>query len=150
MVSQVHGSFEARDSRMKEYLQVVRQVLGEFSTTKVAQVSRGQNRHADSLATLASLMTKDVPRLIKVELIQEPSINTAISVGVAVILTDKPCWMNPIIDFLVEDRVPDDEIHGRVHRVAARYWLSVDHKLYWRSFGGHTFCACTLRRLMNS
>ena len=42
VVSQVQGSFEARDSQMKEYLQVIKQVLGEFSTAKVAQVSRGR------------------------------------------------------------------------------------------------------------
>ena len=38
---------------MKEYLQVVKQVMGKFCTTRVTQVARGQNRHADSLATLA-------------------------------------------------------------------------------------------------
>ena len=69
VVNQVQGSFEARDSRMKEYLQVVKRVMGKFFTAKVVQVARGQNRHADSLATLASAMTKDVPRIIKVELI---------------------------------------------------------------------------------
>ena len=65
----MQGSFEARDSRMKEYLQVVKRVMGKFFTAKVVQVARGQNRHADSLATLASATTKDVPRIIKVELI---------------------------------------------------------------------------------
>ena len=94
----MQDSFEARDSRMKEHFQVVRQVLSKFSTTKVAQVAREQNRHANSLATLASSMTEDVPQLIKVELIAEPSINTAVGVGVAVFSIDEPCWMNPIID----------------------------------------------------
>ena len=49
VVSQVQGSFVARDSQMKEYLQVIKQVLGEFSTAKMAQVSRGQNRHAEAV-----------------------------------------------------------------------------------------------------
>ena len=81
VVSQVQGNFEARDSRMKEYLQVAKQLMSKFCTAKVTQVARGQNRHADSLATLASTMTEDVPRLIKVELIMEPSINPVINVG---------------------------------------------------------------------
>ena len=137
VISQVQGIFEAQNARMKEYLQVARQVLSEFSTAKVAQVVRGQNKHADSLATLASLMTKDVPWLTKVELIAEPCINTAVSVGVAVISMDEPCWMNPIIDFLAEDRVSDDEKEAnRVRQVAARYRLSVDRKLYRKSFRG--------------
>ena len=67
-------------------------------------------------------MTEDVPRLIKVELIAKLSINIAVGVGVAVILTTEPCWMDTIIDFLVEDRVPDDEKEAnRVRRVAAQY-----------------------------
>ena len=92
---------------MNEYLQVVRQVMSQFLKAKVVQVARGQNRHADSLATLASSMTKEVPQMIKVELVVEPSINTAI--GVTVVSAFGPCWMDPIINFLVEDRVPDDE-----------------------------------------
>ena len=107
---------------MKEYLQVVKQIMGKFCMAKLPQVTRGQNKHANSLATLASSMTEDVPRLIKVELIAEPSINTAVGVGIAVISTIEPCWMDPIIDFLVEDKVPYDEKEAnRVRRVAARY-----------------------------
>ena len=45
--------------------------------------------------------------------------------------------MNPIIEFLAEDRVPDDESEtNKVRRVASRYWLSTDRKLYRRSFRG--------------
>ena len=51
---------------MKEYLQVVKQVMGKFYTTKVNQMAREQNRHANSLATLASAMIENVPWLIKV------------------------------------------------------------------------------------
>ena len=59
--------------------------MSKFRKTKVAQVLQGQNRHADSLTMLASSMTEDVPQLIKVELIEERSINTTVGVGVAVI-----------------------------------------------------------------
>ena len=116
--------------------------MGKFCSTKVTQVAWGKNRHADSLATLVSAITEDVPRLIKVELITEPSIGTAIDdgvsgVGILVISTTAPCWMDLIIDFLAEDRILDDEEKAnRVRRTAARYWLSVDRKLYRRSFGG--------------
>ena len=82
-------------------------------------------------------MTEDMPRLIKVEHIAEPSINTTVGVSVAMILMTEPYWMDLIIDFLAEDRVPDNEKEdNRVRQVAARYWLSVDRKLYRRYFGG--------------
>ena len=45
--------------------------------------------------------------------------------------------MNPIIDFLAEGKVPDDEKEAKnIHRVAPRYWLLADRKLYRRSFTG--------------
>ena len=84
---------------------------------------------------LMSSMTEDVPRIIKVELIEQLSIDAAI--GVIVVSTFGPCWMDPIISFLAEDQVPDDEKEAnRVRRVATQYWLTTDRKLYRRSFGG--------------
>ena len=94
--------------------------MNQFLKTKVIQVAMGQNRHVDSRATLASSLTEEVPRLIKVELVAELSINAG--VGVLMVATSEPCWMDPIIDFLAEDRVPDDEKEAdKVHRVAAQY-----------------------------
>ena len=113
----------------------------------------GQNRHVDSLATLASTMTNDVPQLIKVELIMEPNVNTVTDlgvtrVGVTVISTSGPCWMDPIIDFLAENRVPVDKKEAnRVCRIASQYWLSADKKLYRRSFGGSYLLCLHLGRV---
>ena len=113
VINQVQSSFEARDSRMKEYLRVVKQIMGKFCTTNVTQVAQGRNRHADSLATLASAMTEDIPRQIKVELIAEPSISAmtdwTTKVDVAAITRTGSRWMDSIIEFLTEDRIPDDE-----------------------------------------
>ena len=87
-------------------------------------------------------MTEDVPQIIKVELITEPSINTVTDVGVAeisvtAVLIVEPFWINLIIDFLAEDRIPNDEKEAsRVRRIALQYWLSADRKLYRRSFKG--------------
>ena len=51
--------------------------------------------------------------------------------------TVKPYWMDPIIKFLSEDHLVDDENEAeKVHRTTAWYWLLTNHKLYRRSFGG--------------
>ena len=126
---------------MKEYLKVTKQIMAKFSTTSVTQVARGKNRHADSLATLALAMTKDIPRQIKVKLIAEPSISAtadwATKVDMAAITIAGSCWMDPIIEFLAEDRRLDDENEAnKIRCVASRYWLSANRKLYRRSFGG--------------
>ena len=59
-------------------------------------------------------MTKDVPQIIKVELITEPSIKTITDVGIVrisviAISIAELCWMDSIFDFLTEDLIPDDE-----------------------------------------
>ena len=83
-------------------------------------MARGQNRHTNSLATLALSMTDEVPRMIKVELIAEPSINAAI--GVSMVAMSELCCMDPIINFLAKDRVLNDEKEvDRVRWVVARY-----------------------------
>ena len=86
-------------------------------------------------------MTEDIPWLIKVELITKQSINTttedAIRVDMTAITTTRSCWMDPIIEFLVEDRVPDDESEAnKVRQMASWYWLSTDRKIDRRSFRG--------------
>lgn len=45
--------------------------------------------------------------MIKVEVLAEPSIDARVNVSTVIVF--EPCWMDPIIDFLVEDHVPTDE-----------------------------------------
>ncbi|XP_075663114.1 uncharacterized protein LOC142632625 [Castanea sativa] len=135
VVSQVQGNFEARDPRMIEYLRLAKQMMDNFDMVKIEWIARGQNRHADSLATLASSIADEVPRLIRVELVPEPSIATR---ALIVQVTEaERCWIDSIIEFLSEDRTPEDEKEAaKVWRTATRYWLSADRKLYRRSFKG--------------
>ena len=45
--------------------------------------------------------------------------------------------MDPIIAYLRDDRLPEDK--NEAHKIrpkAARFWLSPDDKLYWKSFTG--------------
>ena len=86
---------------MVEYLRLVKQTMDRFLSIKVVQVAKGQNRHADSLAMLASSSIKEIPRLIKVELVAEPSIIAG--VGVSLVAMIEPCWIDLIISFLAED-----------------------------------------------
>ena len=93
-------------------------------------------------------MTEDVPRIIKVELITESSINTITDVGIAgisvtTVLKTEPCWMDSIVDFLAKDRISYDEKKAnRVRRVAPQYWLSAE------SFGG-PYLLCLHPRKVN-
>ena len=85
----MEGSFEAKDPRMIEYLQLVKRTMSQFQEVNVIQIVRGLNRHVDSLATLASLLTEEVPSLIKVEVVKERSID--VRVNVSNVRVSMPC-----------------------------------------------------------
>ena len=128
VVNQEQGSFEVKDPQMMEYLWLVKQTMDRILIVKVVQVAKRQNRHTDSLATLASSSTEEIPRLIKVEMVVEPSINARVCVSL--VTATKPCWMDLIIDFLAKDRVPANENKAKkMRRAATRYWLSANRKL---------------------
>ena len=54
VVDQGRGNLEARDPRMQEYLSQVRCIQTKFEFFDLSHIPRGENIHADSLATLAT------------------------------------------------------------------------------------------------
>ena len=64
VADQVMGELEAR---MQEYLERVKRLQSGFESFNLTHVSRSGNTHADSLATLATSSTHDLPRIILVE-----------------------------------------------------------------------------------
>ncbi|XP_075667544.1 uncharacterized protein LOC142637124 [Castanea sativa] len=136
VVRQVNGEFEARDERMKSYLERVKGVLSLFKSFQVQQVPRGQNAHADSLAMLATSLGSKLPRMVMVEDLLT-SILTSISAVRVHNIRVGPSWMDPIITFLQHGVLPEDgTMAEKVRRSAPRYWLSEEHKLYRRSYAG--------------
>ena len=67
IVGQVKGKLEARDARMQEYLSQVKRLQSDFDLFSLSHVSRSENTHADSLATLATSSAGGLPRIILVE-----------------------------------------------------------------------------------
>ena len=48
-----------------------------------------------------------------------------------------PSWMDPIMQFLTEDILPEEKIEAdKIRKKATSYWLLEDSKLYRRSFSG--------------
>ena len=61
VVGQVRGDLEVRDSRMQEYLCQIRSIQEKFEVFDLSHVLRSGNTHVDSLATLATSLTQDLP-----------------------------------------------------------------------------------------
>ncbi|XP_056688346.1 uncharacterized protein [Spinacia oleracea] len=62
IVSQVNGTYEARDPTMIKYMQAVHQELEQLKSFEVRQVPRSENNQADALSKLVSSASCDTPR----------------------------------------------------------------------------------------
>ena len=120
MVGQVKGDLEARDPRMQEYLGQVRSIQTKFEFFELSHIPRGGNTHADSLATLATTLAHDLPRVILVEDLctltslhkDMPQIHQ-INLG--------PSWMDPISLYLERDILPEEKSKAeKVRRKASQ------------------------------
>jgi len=74
VVNQFNGDYEAKDSRMETYLEVVRDLAKIFKKFELIRIPRGENTTTDTLAALASMPDPKVKRTIPVECISDRSI----------------------------------------------------------------------------
>ena len=87
----------------------------------VARVPKGQNSHANSLATLASSLDECLPQMISMELLERPSIEHCLIV--VVVLAFNPSWMDTIISFLANRSLPTKVKEAeKVQRSSFRFW----------------------------
>ena len=130
------SELEARDQRMQGYLIRVKHLQKNFESFDLQHVPRGGNTHANSLTTLATSSAQNFPRIILVEDLDRPSGEKGKMIYVPHVRVG-PSWMDPIIQFLSKDVLPEDKSDAeKIHRKTPRFWLSEDQKLYKRSFSG--------------
>jgi ribonuclease HI len=135
VASQINGEYMTRDERMAAYLLKVQQTMTGFQTVRVEQIGRNLNSHADALATLASVLSADFKRFIRIETLATPSI--AVPACHIHTITVSPCWMDPYVYYLKEGVLPEQKREAEIiRRKAIRFWLSKYLKLYKRSFSG--------------
>ena len=106
VVGQIEDTYEAKSGRMILYLRKVRDLLKIFVLVQVKHVPRAENSRADALAKLATTSQEDLNSSTPVEYLAEPSIDLC-DVQVAQIRFDLN-WMDPIWDYIIDGRLPDD------------------------------------------
>ena len=121
---------------MQGYLTRIRHLQLKFESFNLQHIPRSGNTHANSLTTLATSSAQNLPRVILVEDLCKLSGIRGNMTCIPHIRTG-PNWMDPIIQFLSKDILPEDKLEAeKVCRKAPRFWLSEDQKLYKRSFFG--------------
>ena len=112
----------------------IRHLQLKIELFSLQHILRSGNTHADSLATLATSSVQNLPRIILIEDLCKPSGIRGNMICVHHVRIG-PSWMDPIIQFLSKDILPEDQSEvEKIRRKAPRFWLSEDQKLYKRFF----------------
>ena len=132
VVRQIEDTYEAKSGRMILYLQKVRDLLKKIVQVQVRHVPRAENSRADALAKLATALQEDLNRSTPVEYQAEPSIDLC-DVEVAQVGSE-PSWMDPIWDYIIDGRLPDDPKEAAKIRTRSARFTNHKESLYKRGF----------------
>nr|XP_043619948.1 uncharacterized protein LOC122591770 [Erigeron canadensis] len=129
---QVKGTYEAKQGTTKLYLQKVQELIEYFSHFGIEHIRRNQNKKADALSKLASLMFGHLGKQVLLEVLKERSIGERQVLDL--VKEESTTWMTPIYEYLVSRILPADKDEARKIRVKAPQYKILDKKLYKKGF----------------
>ncbi|XP_071739874.1 uncharacterized protein [Rutidosis leptorrhynchoides] len=134
VANQFNGSFDAHDSSMQKYLQLLRESTERFEHFELSQVPRSQNKKADALSKLTALTFSHFQKQVWVEELPSKSIDNDLMV--ASIEEKQPNWMEPILQYIRNDTLPSDSREARLVRERAPMYVIQNDILYRKSYCG--------------
>ncbi|XP_071689002.1 uncharacterized protein [Rutidosis leptorrhynchoides] len=134
VANQFNGSFEAHDSSIQKYLQLLKELAMRFEHFELAQVPRSQNKKADALSKLAALTFSHFQKQVWVEELPSKSIDNDLMV--ASVVEDQPNWMEPILQHIRSDIFPSDKREAHLVRERAPMYIIQNDILYRKSYCG--------------
>ena len=114
------------------YLKRVWDLMKKFVLVQVRHILRTENSRVDALAKLATVSQEDLSRSTPVEYLAEPSIDIC-DVEVAPIGSELS-WMDPIWDYIIDGRLPDDPKEASKIRTRSARFTKHMGSLYKRGF----------------
>ena len=127
VMGQVNGTCEAKEERMKKYLEKVLQLVKKFKEANLVQILREENMEADALAKEAST-NQPMDEFDEVQYL--PSIN----IPKVLQVQNEGSWMAPIISYLKDGILPEGKDEARKLRVRSARYVLLNDALYKRGF----------------
>ncbi|KAK1574217.1 hypothetical protein QYE76_016814 [Lolium multiflorum] len=156
VAQQVAGTWNARNSVMAAYRDEVDEIAKCFLGYEVKYVRRDDNTAADMLSKLGS-GRKPIPPGIFLEHLRIPSVkganpeNPEVAVSPAKeVMAIIPAWTQPFLDYLIDQKLPEDEVLARQIIRRARSYTIVDGQLYKRSATGYFSNASLIKMALKS
>ena len=117
---------------MIPHLKKVQDLLKKFVLVQVRHIPRAENSRVDALAKLVTTSQEDLNRSTPVEYLVEPYIDLC-DLEVTQIGSE-PSWMDPIWDYITDERLPDDPKEAAKIRTSSSRFTNHKGSLYKRGF----------------
>ncbi|GJX17832.1 reverse transcriptase domain-containing protein [Tanacetum coccineum] len=111
LVNQIKGTFAAKQTSIKDYLQKVKTAIRGFEEYTVEHVRRNQNKKADALSKLTSMTFEHLTKEVLVEVLTKRSIEEKEVLKVD--MQERKTWMDPIYAYLLSELFPEDTKEAR-------------------------------------
>ena len=126
-MGQVNKTYEAKEGRMRKYLEIVLLLVKKFKEANFIQISMEENVEANVLAKEASA-TEPMDEFDEVQYV--PSID----LPEVQQIEDRENWMTPIVSYLKDGKLPEGKDEARKLKVRAARYVLMDEVLYKRGF----------------
>ncbi|GKA55727.1 reverse transcriptase domain-containing protein [Tanacetum coccineum] len=132
LVNQIKGTFAAKHTSIKDYLQKVKTTLRGFKEYTVEHVRRNQNKKSDALSKLASMTFEHLTKEVLVKVLTKRSIEEKEVLKVD--MQERKSWMDPIHEYILSGLFPEDTKESRKIIIQAPQYKLIRGNLYKRSF----------------
>ena len=123
----MNGTYEAKEERMKRYLNKVRRLIKKFNEAHFVQVPGEENMEADTLAKEASVneLMDEFDEIQYMPSIDLPEVQQ---------IGGDENWMTLIVGYLKEGKLPQGRDEARKQRIKSARYVLMDEVLYKRGF----------------
>ena len=113
IVGQITNKYEAKEERMKKYLQLTSQLIDEFDSIKLKLIPKEGNSASNEIARLASIKNASATEslLMKVQKIPNTDGLQALSIQ------QQSNWMEPILSYIRDSQLPSNSSEAKKVKV---------------------------------
>lgn len=119
--------YKAWEENVMKYLQKVKDLTCIVHDFEVQQILREDNSQAYLLVKVMTTTPMALPRSVCFESIKRLAIEEMEEIRQ---LDNKPCWINPLVDFLKNSKLPIDQKKARKIKYKASKYLMYETKIY--------------------
>jgi ribonuclease HI len=139
LANHFNGSYAVKGEKLTLYLDIVKKLAENFDSFNIEQVPRQDNVEADALAYLGSTLKMPPDTKIPIIHILTPATELKIVNALDAQIQDtgdkSKSWMQPILDYIQNDTIPDGE-NPRTFKIKVSRFTLINGKLYRKSLAG--------------